>query len=93
MCQQRQGRRRKKKKKNQLFQKYTEEGNAFNSDTESKYNYFLLFVYRKTPQGTFEVMKSTNVYLESHVLQEETCSVVLFTLIATASTDPESNLW
>lgn len=45
-------------------------------------------VYKKIPQ----VKKSTHVYLESHVLQEEASSIVLLTLVATASTDPQSNL-
>lgn len=39
-----------------------------------------------------DVMKSAKVYLESHVLQEEACPIVLLTLITTASTDPQSNL-
>lgn len=39
-----------------------------------------------------KVMKSLNVYLESHVLQEEACSIILLIFIATASTDPQSNL-
>ena len=37
--------------------------------------------------------KATDDYLESHVLQEETRSVVLISFIATASADPQSNLW
>lgn len=45
-------------------------------------------VYKKIPQ----VDKSTHVYLESHVLQEEASSIALLALIATASTDPQSNL-
>lgn len=50
------------------------------------------FVYWKTPLGVFIVMKSAKVYLESQVLQEEACSIVLLTLVAAASTDPQSNL-
>lgn len=46
------------------------------------------FVYRKTTLGVFIVMKSSKVYLESQVLQEEACSIVLLTLVAAASTDP-----
>lgn len=41
---------------------------------------------------TFKVIKHTNLYLESHVLQKEACAIVLLTLIATTSTDPQSNL-
>lgn len=37
-------------------------------------------------------MQSTNVYLESHVLQEEACSIVLLTLIPTTNIDPQPNL-
>lgn len=43
-------------------------------------------------QDTIKVTKYLNVYLESHVLQEEACSIVLLIFIATASTDPQSNL-